>query len=135
MRGNRAIMKPTGMIGQNSPPIINSYTLEITPLFSVFSDLFSFLPGRGFFFLCYKLLNLLTGIQWICSLFRSLLISLYDSGVSSKRYMFILIRETSRWISQKWNNKNTLYIFRFIRRYMTLSYIEYFVWYYHTVPL
>ena len=32
---------------------------------------------------------------------------IYDSGVSYRWYMFILIKGTSRWVSQNCNNKNT----------------------------
>ena len=39
------------------------------------------------------------------------LIKLYDSGVSSRWCMFILIRRTSRWVSQNLNNKNTQCIY------------------------
>ena len=35
----------------------------------------------------------------------------YMRLVRSSWYMFILIRETSRWVSQNWNNKNTQYIY------------------------
>ena len=39
------------------------------------------------------------------------IINLYDSGLSSRWYMFILIRENSMGVSQQLNTKKTLYVY------------------------
>ena len=45
---------------------------------------------------------------------KALHLSIYMTGLSYRWYMLILIRETSRWVWQKWNTKKTHYIYIYI---------------------